>query len=124
VVSYALRAIKRQSDLRLIISYADPREGHLGIIYQASNWVYIGRSAADDKRNHPYCAPDGKVIHWRTMSGICGRYGKQHTEQAATELGYTSLPGIPKHKYLYPLDRAMRRQIEPLRKPYPKRAGG
>ena len=28
---------------------------------------------------------------------------------------------VTKYKYLYPLDRAMRRQIEPLRKPYPKR---
>jgi hypothetical protein len=27
-----------------------------------------------------------------------------------------------KHKYLMPLDDAMRAQIKPLRKPYPKRA--
>ena len=27
----------------------------------------------------------------------------------------------PKHRYLMPLDDAMRAQIEPLRKPYPKR---
>ena len=31
---------------------------------------------------------------------------------------------LPKHKYLYPLDRAMRRQITPLAKPYPKRICG
>ena len=30
----------------------------------------------------------------------------------------------PKHKYLFPLDDAMRKQIEPLRKPYPKRERG
>jgi hypothetical protein len=30
--------------------------------------------------------------------------------------------GSSKHRYLYPLDAAMRAQIEPLRKPYPKRA--
>jgi hypothetical protein len=29
-----------------------------------------------------------------------------------------------KHRYLYPLDDAMRKQIEPLRKPYPKRGTG
>jgi len=28
-----------------------------------------------------------------------------------------------KHTYLYPLDDAMRKQILPLSKPYPKRAG-
>jgi len=29
-----------------------------------------------------------------------------------------------KYKYLFPLDDAMRKQIEPLRKPYPKRESG
>ncbi len=28
---------------------------------------------------------------------------------------------VAKYKYLYPLDRAVRRQIAPLAKPYPKR---
>ena len=32
------------------------------------------------------------------------------------------MPG--KYKYLFPLDDAMRKQIEPLRKPYPKRGRG
>ena len=31
------------------------------------------------------------------------------------------VPG--KHKYLMPLDSEMRKQLEPLRKPYPKRVG-
>jgi hypothetical protein len=31
--------------------------------------------------------------------------------------------GVEKYRYLMPLDDAMRKQIEPLRKPYPKRAG-
>jgi len=33
----------------------------------------------------------------------------------------TSIKGKGKHKYLYPLDRAMRRQILPLAQPYPKK---
>ncbi len=36
--------------------------------------------------------------------------------------GITQVPGSSKHKYLMPLDDAMRKRIEPLRKPYPKRA--
>lgn len=122
IVSIAIRMLKIQSSgLRLIVSYADPREGHIGAIYQASNWIYCGRSPGDDKRNHPYKAPDGKIIHWRTMSGICARVGRPHTEQTAIVLGYEPLSFVAKYKYLYPLDEAMRKQIEPLRKPYPKR---
>ena len=32
---------------------------------------------------------------------------------------YTKIPQIPKHKYLMPLDRQMKKQIAPLAKPYP-----
>jgi hypothetical protein len=31
------------------------------------------------------------------------------------------VPLLGKHRYLYPLDDAMRKQIAPLSKPYPKR---
>lgn len=34
----------------------------------------------------------------------------------------TIIKGTAKHRYLYPLDRAMRRQIQKLAQPYPKRA--
>ena len=33
------------------------------------------------------------------------------------------LKGSSKHRYLYPLDDAMRQQIQPLSRPYPKRVG-
>lgn len=29
---------------KIIVSYADCKEGHIGIIYQATNWVYTGRT--------------------------------------------------------------------------------
>lgn len=125
IVSICIKMLRRQSpDLRLIVSYADPREGHIGAIYQAGNWIFNGMSSGNNKMNHPFVAPDGKVIHWRTMSGICSRYGKGHTHEVTQALGYKSLEFIPKYKYLYPLDDAMRKQIEPLRTPYPKRGTG
>lgn len=58
------------------------------------------------------------------MSDICARFNKPHTEKSAIDLGYKLLEFIPKYKYFYPIDDAMRKQIEPLRKPYPKRATG
>ena len=125
IVSISLKMLRRQSpDLRLIVSYADPREGHIGAIYQAGNWIFCGLSSGDNKMNHPYMAPNGKIIHWRTMSGIMQRYGKPHTHETAQAMGYAIMEFIPKYKYLYPLDDAMRKQIEPLRKPYPKRGTG
>jgi len=33
--------------VRLVVSYADPAHGHHGGIYQAGNWVYLGRTHAE-----------------------------------------------------------------------------
>lgn len=122
LIAKSLSMLKSQADrLRLVVSYADQREGHIGAIYQASNWIYVGQSSGNDRRNCPYLKPGGGIVQWRTMSKICQRHGMSHTLQAAISLGYTPLGFMPKHKYLYPLDKAMRRQIEPLAQPYPKR---
>ena len=32
------------SEIKVLVSYSDPEQGHLGIIYQATNWIYQGNS--------------------------------------------------------------------------------
>ena len=41
-----------------IITYADPREGHTGVIYKACNFVYMGKQ----KQGTPYYKVKGKKI--------------------------------------------------------------
>ena len=59
--------------------------------------------------------------HGRQVSstGVKRQYGELRYVPRIEDC--TRIPEIGKHRYLYPLDRAMRKQIEPLRKPYPKR---
>ena len=46
ITTIAIRLLKKQSPkLRLLVSYADPNVGHVGSIYQAMNWVYVGSSS-------------------------------------------------------------------------------
>lgn len=72
IVAISLRMLRSQSPgLRLVISMADPKQGHHGGIYQAGGWVYTG----------------------------------------------TTKPDVQ----YFSLDAAMREQISPLAKPYPKR---
>lgn len=116
VLSITLRLLKQQCpNLRLVVSYADSKEGHHGGIYQATNWVFEG-SKIDN-----FQLVNGSLVHRRT---IYSRYGRQDLgwlrENVDPNAEWVKMP--PKHKYLYPLDRAMRRQIEPLAQPYPKRA--
>ena len=43
IISFAISFLKRiNTGLKLVISYADTNQGHLGIIYQAGNWLYCG----------------------------------------------------------------------------------
>jgi hypothetical protein len=120
IVSIALMMLKNaQNGLRLIVSYADPEHGHIGAIYQAGNWCYVGRSSPDTA----YVDTNGKRWHSRSVSETgmkvhCGQ--KVRCPRPST---MTAIDVIPKYKYLMPLDDAMRKQIEPLRQPYPKRSG-
>jgi len=106
VVSMSIKRIKQHSPgMRLIVSYADTEQGHVGSIYQAGNWVYVGESPGGAKYE-----VKGRQMHQRAVDISIG-----------TREGLIKIDGMPKHKYLYPLDRAMRKQIAPLAKPYPKR---
>lgn len=110
IVAKTIKVIKSQSPgIRLIVSYADPAQSHVGSIYQAMNWIYSGVT-----ESITVTKVSGKLVHRRT---VFSRFGTNQVSKFGGER--VTLPG--KHKYLYPLDRAMRKQIAPLAKPYPKR---
>lgn len=122
IVSICVKMLKSQSlGLRLIVSYADPLHGHNGAIYQAMNWLYAGNENRDSRNRSYRNAKSNRVITWRSMAALLVRSPFSCNVEGAVKLGWEPLELINKHKYLYPLDRAMRKQIEPLRKPYPKR---
>ena len=57
---------------KLILSFADPSQGHLGIIYQATNWFYCGMS----NKGKCLITKDGVTKHLR----LIGIYKKRHPE--------------------------------------------
>lgn len=119
VVRLAIQFLKRNSpDLRLIVSFADPGEGHHGGVYQAGNWIYTGQQPSSVE----YIGPDGRKWHGRMVKkkGWTTVQGKRRRTLTPDQCTPISKPG--KHRYLMPLDDAMREQIAPLAKPYPKRA--
>ena len=107
IVAQAMRFLKRQSQgLRMIVSYADPEAGHHGGIYQAGNWLYTGPSGEAVKVFYK-----GKWSHKKTVD-----------DAGVLQANLPKKKVQGKHRYLMPLDDAMRAQIAPLAKPYPKRA--
>ena len=116
ILAIATRFLKKQSPgLRILVSFADPSEGHHGGIYQANGWQYAGTSPPSVE-----WLLNGKRLNRRAYTGQ--QFGG----------GKSSVAGIPKraikrkvqgkHRYLMPLDNEMKKQILPLAKPYPKRA--
>ena len=114
IVSIALRMMKNHNPgLRLVVSFADPFQGHAGIIYQAMGWIYSGQSSPSKMIK----LPDGSMAHERRFSG------QGWNAPQPIPVGSKIIKTLGKHRYLMPLDAEMRAKIENLRKPYPKRAG-
>jgi len=106
IMAFAIRFLKKsQAGLQLIVSYADPEQGHHGGIYQACNWIYTGPS---DKAVKVFYK--GKWSHKKTVD-----------DAGVNQANLPKKVVSGKHRYLMPLDKDMSAKIAPLAKPYPKR---
>lgn len=117
IMALAIRFLRKQSNgLRMIVSFADAGQGHHGGIYQANGWIYAGGAETYAYRLH------GVNYHPKSLHIKYGKGGQSipwlraNVDQNAERV----ISGF-KHRYLMPLDDDMRKKIEPLRKPYPKR---
>jgi hypothetical protein len=115
ILSIALRFLRSQSPgLQLLVSFADPEAGHHGGIYQATNWIYSGKSS-----NSFEYRLNGKRLNKR------GYTGKNFNGAPRREIPKNAVrvATVGKHRYLMPLTEALRKKLASLAKPYPKRAG-
>lgn len=117
IVAQALRYLHHHNPgLHLVVSFADEREGHIGTLYQAGNWIYAGTVT------HSWYKVHGRLTHPKTLHTRYGIGGQSipwlhaHVDPNATRV---EMP--PKHRYLMPLDRHTRRRIQHLAQPYPTR---
>jgi hypothetical protein len=113
MIAIALRMLKKHNPgLRVCVSFADPYQGHHGGIYQGGGWIYTGTSSPSVM----YRLPDGTMTHERRWSGQ--GWNTKRTPPAGTTK--VKVPG--KHRYVMPLDKQIKSQVESLRLPYPIRA--
>ena len=117
MIAIAIRMLKKKMPgLRLIVSFADQEQNHHGGIYQAGGWVYTGSQTL-----HAYKI-NGKIEHPKTLHSRYGVGGQSIPWlRANVDPGAERIRNGLKHRYLMPLDDAMRRQVQQLARPYPKR---
>ena len=115
VLGVVLRALRRHTNLKFLLSYADPTQGHLGTVYMASGWVYSGLSEPMPL----YDLGDGKPRHSRSLSHAFGTHSLTHFKAHGIFIKLVHLPA--KHRYVYFLDPSWRERLRVEELPYPKK---
>ncbi len=115
VISVCLRYLRKYTTLKFIITYADPAQGHVGVVYQASGWVYTGLSEATPR----FDIGDGVARHSRSLSQAFGSHSLKYLSGQGLKIKV--LPQIPKHRYIYFLDPKYRNRLKTPVLPYPKK---
>jgi hypothetical protein len=95
----------------LIVSYADLNRGHLGKIYQASNWLFVGETG-----HEAGIMLNGKLTHRRTINS---KFGTSNINWLRNRVdpSVRRYEGKPKFKYLLPLDDEIAKRLKALAKP-------
>jgi hypothetical protein len=108
-MSIAIKLIKKNYPLvKLLFSYADKGQNHTGIIYQATNWLFVDETETSGWE----IFYKGKWRHDRILANV--------SKKTRNKIPKRKKSG--KYKYLYPLDNILKKDIIKLKKPYPKNA--
>ena len=116
-MAISLRMIAKKMPLvKLVVSFADIDQDHVGVIYQAANWYYVGEC---NKNVRTGFFINGKKTHNKSLHSM----GKRQTLQGAREIdpSATEFISAGKHKYIYPLHKSLIPLCKSLSKPYPKK---
>lgn len=119
-VAQTLKALAKEAPwVDLVVSYADMDQQHFGVLYQATNWIYTGLTNANTRGAF---IVHGKKMHPKTIHSKGWKQSvlwlRENVDANASEFITQG-----KHKYLYPLTKQMRKRIEVLSVPYPKKDG-
>ncbi len=111
----ALRAIRKHTSIKFLVSYADPSQGHLGTIYQATGWLYTGLSEAMPLLD----LGDGVARHSRSLSHAYGTHSRKYFQDSGVNIKI--VPQAAKHRYIYFFDQSLKKLLKPPILPYPKK---
>lgn len=108
-VAMSLKQLHRDNPIvQIVVSYSDHRQKHLGTIYQATNWIYLGLSLTSDMQYYY----KGKWTHQRTIDSLSNK------EELKKTLPHRE--NSNKFKYVYCFNKKERKKFLKLAQPYPK----
>ena len=108
-VAMSLKQLHKDNPLcQIVVSYADHRQKHIGTIYQATNWIYVGKTITSDTQ-YFY---KGKWTHERTINA------QKNREQLKATL--PKRENSNKFKYVFCFNKRERKEYLKIALPYPK----
>ncbi|HET8839731.1 MAG TPA: protein Mom [Flavobacteriaceae bacterium] len=116
VLGTCLRKLKKDAPLvKIIVSYADRNQDHIGTIYQATNWLYM-----DERSNERGIMLNGRLTHRRSVGK---KYGNTSIEWLRKNVDRKAeiIRGKTKIKYVFPMNKWERKRLKEIAKPYPKK---
>lgn len=121
IVSESLKRLHKDApQIKVVISYADANQKHVGTIYQATNWIYIGDTSQTSASKPDAYIIRGKAYHPRSVGAMGYRQSiewlRQNVDPNAKEVW-----GLPKFKYIFVFDKKLRKEWQKKALPYPKK---
>lgn len=113
-----IKALKKEIPcVDIIVSYADLDQNHTGILYQSTNWIYTGIS--NEGKRGAFIV-NGKKMHQKSVYSKGWKdsvtWLKENIDPNAEEFITKG-----KNRYIYPLDKKLRKRYLKIAKEYPKR---
>lgn len=108
-VALSLKLLHKENPIvKAVVSYADHRQKHVGTIYKATNWMFLGISKTSDTQYYY----KGKWTHQRTIDG---KKDKEHLKKILPQRLNSN-----KFKYIYCFDKKLKEKYSKIKKEYPK----
>jgi hypothetical protein len=107
-VALSLKLLHKENPIvKVIVSYADHRQNHVGTIYKATNWLFLGISKTSDTQYYY----NGKWTHERTINS---KKNRDYLKKILPKRKNSN-----KFKYIYCIDKDLKNKYQKQAKEYP-----
>ena len=109
-IGQTFKWLKQNTDMEVIVSFADTHYGHDGVIYKATNFEYLGETSKVQ-----VLMVDGKEMHSRSMNQKKRPYSreiKRRYDSGDENIFFKNRS--PKKIYVYYLNKKIKRKIKKL----------
>jgi len=111
-IGQTFKWLKQNTDMEVVVSFADKHYGHTGVIYRATNFEYLGETSKGI-----ILMVDGKEMHSRSMNQRKRPYSreiKRRYESGDKNIFFKDRDS--KNIYVYYLNKKIKRKIKSLNK--------